>query len=241
MIAAMPASVRGRRKPWAVIAALLVACLLFTALGDWQLHRLVWKQALVARVARATTASPLAFAALWAAPPAALEYRRVVLNGRYEPASTTLVTATTDLGSGYWDMVTLRGAAAATWVNRGFVPLGSLRGRLAAGTPAGPVAVTGLIRRTEPRGTWLRANRPGADRWYSRDLAAMARARHIAAVSSQLFIDAQSETPRAATGIPVPGLTVLTFPNNHLGYAVTWFALALVSLGGVVVVWRRPS
>jgi surfeit locus 1 family protein len=32
---------------------------------------------------------------------------------------------------------------------------------------------------------------------------------------------------------------VLTFPNNHLSYAITWFVLALLSAGGIVVLWRR--
>ena len=228
-----------RRRPWAVIAGLVAAALLFAALGEWQVQRLAWKQALIARVERATTAPPIAFTALPPSPPAALEYHRVVLTGHYDPASTTLVTATTELGSGYWDMVALRDTLSAVWINRGFVPPGSRRAEIAARTPTGPVTVTGLIRLTEPRGTWLRANQPGAGRWYSRDLAALAQARHLARVERRLFVDAQVETPRT-NGAPVPGLTVLTFPNNHLGYAITWFTLALLSIGGAIVIGRRP-
>jgi surfeit locus 1 family protein len=226
-------------RPWPVIIALLIAALLFAALGDWQVHRLAWKQALIARVNQATTAPPLAFAALPAVPVASLEYHRTLLTGRFEPATTTLVTATTDLGAGYWDMVAMRVGARAVWINRGFVPTGSRRAGIAASTPTTPVTVTGLIRLTEPKGTWLRANQPGADRWYSRDLAAMAQARHVAGASPQMFIDAQAETPHTASGAPVPGLTVLDFPNNHLSYAITWFTLALVSAGGAIVLWRR--
>ena len=229
------------RRPWAIIAGLVVAALMFAALGDWQVQRLAWKQALIARVAQATTAPPQPFAALPAVPAAALEYHRVVLSGRFEPGTTTLVTATTELGSGYWDMVALRHGAAAVWINRGFVPAGSRRTAIAASTPTAPVTITGLIRLTEPSGTWLRANQPTADRWYSRDVAAIARVRHMVGATPPLFIDAQAETPRAAPGAPVPGLTVLVFPNNHLSYAVTWFALALLSAGGAIVVWRRST
>jgi surfeit locus 1 family protein len=67
----------------------------------------------------------------------------------------------------------------------------------------------------------------------------MAQARLLTGASPSLFIDAQKETPHVASGAPVPGLTVLDFPNNHLSYAITWFALALVSAGGAVVLWRR--
>lgn len=242
----MLVAVAGRGRPWLAIAGLLLASLLFAALGNWQVHRLAWKQALMARVTQATMAPPLAFAALPAVPVATLEYRRVMLTGRFEPDSTTLVTATTELGSGYWDMVALRGGAvlggqAAVWVNRGFVPPGSQRAGVAASTPTGPVTLTGLIRLTEPKGSWLRANRPEVGRWYSRDLAGMARARQLAGAMPNVFVDAQDELPHPAPGAPVPGLTVLNFPNNHLGYAVTWFALALISAGGAIMVSRQPS
>ena len=47
-------------------------------------------------------------------------------------------------------------------------------------------------------------------------------ARRGVTIDPRLFIDAQSESPRASE-TPVAGLTVLTFPNNHLAYALTWF------------------
>jgi surfeit locus 1 family protein len=40
--------------------------------------------------------------------------------------------------------------------------------------------------------------------------------------------------------LPQGGETVVSFPNSHLGYAITWFGLA-AALAGVyaVFVWRR--
>jgi surfeit locus 1 family protein len=57
------------------------------------------------------------------------------------------------------------------------------------------------------------------------------------------FIDARTETPAsggapAAGQAPVGGLTVLAFNNNHLAYALTWFALALLSALAAVLVLR---
>jgi surfeit locus 1 family protein len=44
------------------------------------------------------------------------------------------------------------------------------------------------------------------------------------------FIDADA-TPNPG-GLPVGGLTVISFPNSHLVYALTWFGLALtVAIG----------
>ena len=67
--------------------------------------------------------------------------------------------------------------APGVLVNRGFVPpelRASGHATPLANEPA-PVAVTGLLRMTEPGGGLLRANDPAADRWYSRDVAAIAR------------------------------------------------------------------
>ena len=34
-------------------------------------------------------------------------------------------------------------------------------------------------------------------------------------------------------------MTVVDLPNNHLVYALTWFALALMTLGGLVYTLRE--
>jgi len=34
-----------------------------------------------------------------------------------------------------------------------------------------------------------------------------------------------------ASGLPQAGETRLSYPNDHLGYAVTWYGLALTCLG----------
>ena len=233
-------------RPTGFVVALLLATLGFAALGHWQSRRLAWKEALIAQVSANTTATPLPFSRIRAATPA-LAYRRVALSGHYEPAGTTLVTATSDLGGGYWDMVPLTMDAghtagnATVWINRGFVPIGSRRDSIAATTPTAPVTLVGLLRMTEPGGSFLRANHPEQERWYSRDVTAMSAARATTA-RPDVFIDAQSETP-APSGImaPVPGLTTISFPNNHLAYAITWFTLAVLSAGGAIVLWRRAT
>ncbi|RVB98891.1 SURF1 family protein, partial [Mesorhizobium sp. M7A.F.Ca.AU.002.06.1.1] len=51
------------------------------------------------------------------------------------------------------------------------------------------------------------------------------------------FIDADA-TPNPG-GWPVGGLTVVSFHNNHLVYALTWFGLALMVLGAVAWLLRQ--
>ena len=235
----MTSTVARRGFNWLALA-LLVLVPAFVALGVWQVQRLAWKEALIAHVERATHALPIPVAELPQGPLKPLEYRRVRVSGTYRAQGVTLVTGTSVLGSGYWVLVPLQpDRGLPVLVNRGFVPTGSRVDQVRHATPSGRVTVTGLLRLTEPQGTFLRANRPSDDRWYSRDVAAIA-ARHGLTIESRFFIDTQTESPLGAKA-PVAGLTVLTFPNNHLAYALTWFALAALCAVGAVVVWRRQS
>jgi surfeit locus 1 family protein len=224
-------------RPVAVVAALLVLAALFVALGVWQVQRLAWKEALIARIDAAMHAPPIGPGDL----PRDLatgEYRRVVVTGRFEGQGLTLVTGTSTLGSGFWVMVPLRDEAGRMiYVNRGYVPIGSRAEAARRALPSDPVTITGLLRLTEPGGTLLRSNHATEDRWYSRDIAAIAARRGVI-TDKRWFLDAQRETPDSA-GTPVQDLTIVQFPNNHLGYALTWFALALLCAGGAIVLWRR--
>ncbi|TIN59580.1 MAG: SURF1 family protein, partial [Mesorhizobium sp.] len=53
------------------------------------------------------------------------------------------------------------------------------------------------------------------------------------------FIDADA-TPNPG-GWPVGGLTVVSFHNNHLVYALTWFGLALMVLGAIAYPLRQAG
>ena len=164
------------------------------------------------------------------------EYRRVRASGVLLNDRETLVQALTEQGAGWWLMTPLRTEQGVVLINRGFVP----PERKAASTrrlsgPPGQFTITGLLRLSEPRGGFLRANDPASGRWYSRDVAAIARARQLQDVAP-FFIDADA-TPNPG-GYPVGGLTVVRFRNTHLVYALTWFALSGLSAFGALLVVR---
>ena len=211
-------------------AALAVAGLL--SLGVWQIHRLAWKRDLIEKVESRVHAAPVPAPAS-ASPDDA--YRRVIVTGHFQHERATLVQASTVRGAGFWvltPLITDRGFTLL--VNRGFIPHNAQNGY---SRPGGSVQITGLMRLTEPGGGFLRSNDPAANRWYSRDVAAIAAARQLRAPVANYFIDAErSGSPGA---LPVGGLTVLTFPNSHLSYALTWFALAAMAGGGYIFVMRH--
>jgi surfeit locus 1 family protein len=230
------------RRPGArftLIGLAFFLVLVLAGLGTWQLFRLQWKLDLIARVDQRVHAAalPAPKPAQWAEISAAAdEYRHVSLNGTFRYDLTTRVQAVTELGSGYWLMSPLVGDdGSVTLVNRGFIPADAGKGDFPGA--AGRVSLTGLLRMSEPHGGFLRSNDAAADRWYSRDVAAIAAAHGLPLVAPY-FVDAdasavtQSAAGQAGDpafhGRPVAGLTVVSFHNNHLVYAVTWFALALM-------------
>lgn len=227
------ASERGPRGPLALTLLALFALAAFSgfvALGTWQVHRLAWKRDLIARVDQRVHAPAVEAPrpADWpGVSEATHEYLRVRVTGVFLHDRQTLVTASTALGSGYWLMTPLREADGSTvLINRGFVPLDGCGrdGRCTAG-PLGEVTVTGLLRMPETR-AFLRHNDPAQNRWYARDVQAIATARGLGPVAP-FFVDQDAE-PAPTQAWPRGGLTVTTFPNSHLSYLITWYALALM-------------
>ncbi|WP_411966500.1 SURF1 family protein [Mesorhizobium sp. ESP-6-4] len=221
------AASKGSASRFLAVVLGLLGVLMFLGLGIWQLERRVWKLDLIARVDQRIHASvvdapgPQDWSG-FSAPDH--EYRHVRLVGRLQGGANTLVQAVTELGGGYWVLTPMRDDRGFTvLVNRGFIPqerkVDFERENAALASPA---TVEGLLRISEPGGGFLRSNDPAADRWYSRDVAAIAKARGLADVAPY-FIDAEAS---GAAGWPRGGLTVVTFRNSHLIYALTWFALA---------------
>ena len=215
---------------------------IFLTLGSWQVQRLFWKLDLIARVESRIHADPVpapARAEWFAVTRERDEYRRVTVTGHFDHGSSVLVQAVTERGAGFWVLTPLRVSDATTiLINRGFVPAdrSSPEARIASELAAGPVMVTGLLRLTEPGGAFLRSNDPANDRWFSRDVAAIAQAKNLAHVEPYV-IDADA-TPNMG-GLPIGGLTVVSFRNSHLVYALTWYALAAMSAGAAYGVMRR--
>lgn len=235
---AIRASARSRLIP---VGFMLLLVAIFIALGTWQVQRLFWKLDLIARVEarihREAVAAPRP--SEWAGITAEKdEYRHVTATGTFGHSKTVLVQAVTELGAGFWVVTPLALADGPTiLINRGFVPADrrDAISRTERDT-RGPVNVTGLLRIGEPDGAFLRNNDPAADRWYSRDVAAIAAAKGLENVAPY-FIDADA-APNPGE-LPIGGLTVVRFRNSHLVYALTWYVLAVMSAVGAHFVHRR--
>ncbi|MCR4282012.1 MAG: SURF1 family protein [Bauldia sp.] len=225
--------------------ATLAALAVLLSLGVWQLQRLAWKEGLIAQVNVRIAAPPVAAPgpAEWPALDlAALEYLRVAVTGTFADDKEAYVVHTLTEpkgkfgGIGYLVMTPLTTADGWTvYVNRGFVPRDrKYPDARPAGAVAGETTVNGLLRAPRQR-SWVT---PGDDvagnAWFSRDPKLYASAYGAPSPDvAPYIIDADSD-PSLPGGLPQGGETVVDFPNSHLGYAITWFGLAL-ALAGVFV------
>lgn len=205
----------------------LLGVLVFLSLGIWQLERRVWKLDLIARVDQRIHA-PVVDApgpGSWnGMTVAGYEYSHLRLAGRFLGGPNTLVQAVTELGGGYWVLTPMRtDRGFIVLVNRGFIPQErKAEFEQESSGLASSTVIDGLLRLSEPGGGFLRNNDAAGNRWYSRDVGAIAAARGLAD-AAPYSVDAE------ASGIdswPRGGLTVVTFRNSHLVYALTWFTLA---------------
>jgi surfeit locus 1 family protein len=210
----------------------IVATALLVSLGIWQLHRLTWKEALIARIAAQTKASPqpLPNASGWASlKPDTYDYQHVTFRGRFDNGKEVRVFYTAgpdDQGPGYLLLTPLvLPSGENVIVNRGFVPA-------PLATPVtrphseveGEVTVTGLMRPPQSRNLFTPADDPANGLYFSRDPGPIAA--HFGLQRVAPFVVDEDKTAIAG-GWPEGGLTTVNIPNNHMDYALTWFGIAV--------------
>ena len=214
---------------WAALGVLLLL-----GLATWQVQRLHWKEGLIAERQAGLHAAPMPLPSSLAAA-RALEFHPVTAEGEFLNAQELDLHAQSLRGEQGFHIVTpLRLAdGAILLVDRGFVPTDrEAPATRAAGEPQGRVRVTGLLRLPEGKGWFTPENEPQRNSWFWIDLPAMAKAAGVAPVLP-FYVDADA-TPNPG-GWPKGGQTITDLPNNHLQYAITWYALALA----LIVIYIR--
>lgn len=217
---------------------MLALTVLFAGLGVWQWQRLAEKEALIAAVGSRMSQPPASLppAEEWQAlAPGYYDYRPLTATGRYVPEGTVLVFTSLGAargkysGPGYWVMTPLALQRGGTlFVNRGFVPEASGAAFAAGGAaPPGEIMLAGIGRVSEKASGFT----PGADtarrvEWVRNIDRLALLAGPALAPYAPLYLDLPAGDPGA---LPQGGETVVDFPNNHLGYALTWFGFALLT------------
>ncbi len=244
-----------RRLLAPAIATLIVIAIL-CGLGVWQVERLSWKEGLIAAVTTRMNAAaiPAPSPAAWTAgDPASLEYQRVTVAGRYlNDREAHVIYSLTEPkgpvgGVGYMVMTPLQTDDGwIVYVNRGFVPADKADpATRSLGLIDGETTVTGVLRLPVDRQWFMPGDDIAKNEWFSRDPALYAAANPLPSSSVAPYIIDAVYDPALPGGLPQGGETVVDFPNNHLGYAITWFGLAACA-GGVFIAFaitrlRHPT
>jgi len=216
----------------------LGALAVFIGLGTWQIERKAWKEDLIDTLTRRLEAEPVELPppADWARLGADnAEFRRVRLNVQFQKANDALVYTS---GSQVRDDVKGQGffvfsparlpGGAAIVVNRGFTPDKNYPQAEAT------QEIVGVLRWPEPP-SWFTPDRDSAGTWYLRDHQAMAKAQGWGEVAP-FYIEMEDPVPPG--GVPHPSVLKVRLRNDHLQYAITWFALAAVT-AIMFALWAR--
>jgi surfeit locus 1 family protein len=213
--------------------AALFACLALTGLGAWQLKRLAWKEALLAQIASLdhAPAEPIA-TVLSRSGPVAFERVHAVCEP-LAPAATTAYRYSVAEGRIGWRLLTPCKISGSRFdgilLDRGLVTrLTGQTAPVAASFPA-PVEVVGVLRAPGPSpwlGPAMMDGGPGFKAMRVADAPSILDLAKLGGLSRPApdILAVESERP-APPGL-APAAIPTDIPNNHLVYALTWFALA---------------
>ncbi|MCZ6886230.1 MAG: SURF1 family protein [Alphaproteobacteria bacterium] len=225
------------RPTMPALTAFIAALALLVGLGTWQLERRTWKRDLNASIAHRMAMAPLALGAS-ITDPAAIDYRHVSVAGRLLHGRSLYLSSRPYRGRNGVHVITplVRDGLPPVLVNRGWLPGTAKTQRTGdAGRVAGNVTVTGIARiAPEPR-LFTPPNNPAKGFWMTYDPIAMGRA---AGIGVPLAVVVEADLSANSGDRPKGGITKMNFANNHLQYALTWYALA-IALIVVFVLYHR--
>jgi surfeit locus 1 family protein len=230
-----------RPGPLANVMVLLAFCLLI-GLGVWQVQRLKWKTALLAHIAALQSAPAEPIGVVLRRAPAGIDVDFTRVETACPEVETTPVLRLYAINqglAGYRLITACRladGPYGSILVDRGFIPMpGDDQPRPIPGKSI-DVPVVGVLRSPDARTFATAPNQPAANLWYWRDIAGMARTLG-APRPAPVFLMLESPAPADMT--PRPAAVPTNIPNNHLGYAITWFGLAAALAGVYLAVLLR--
>jgi len=226
----------------ASVAATIALCI---SLGVWQLRRLEWKENLLAAIETRAHSAPSALPERGSWPRLSSDdyaYAHVRAEGAFDLARVALVFTSAPEGGigaepGFLALMPLQLASGgAVIVNRGFTPQSKAEAGGWREAPGGTTVVTGWLMSPQKRNMFTPPDDPSNGKWFTADPAAIAAAFGMAE-AAPFLLEQQAGAPEDGLSRPV-AIDTAQIPNNHLGYAATWFGLA-AAMGILFAVYAK--
>ena len=238
-----PATSHVARRTWPIVAAVVAGIVLLAALGSWQVLRLQWKLDLIEKRSSSLTGTPVAINDIEAGMEHGydVDFLRVRLTGKYRHDATRHVYRPRGKWPGF-QVITpfIDKSGFIVLVDRGFIDQRMLEAPIAGDTrkPEGELTITGITRnRASDRNMFSPEADTGQGIWYWYDLVGISASMPDnlldgydgpEPITSAMFVQLEPGGEPGTGKWPVPEDLKVELPNNHLQYALTWYALALV-------------
>jgi surfeit locus 1 family protein len=225
-----------RRFPWVLTIASAAAFAALITLGVWQVQRLQWKEALIAQAEAAADVLPEAPAYVLSADNPEFSRVSLICPG----LATAPFVELQSIHEGKAGVRLISACRHASYsqtllLDRGFVA-DDISARPPVSASDQPVQLVALVRETPPPGPMALAAE--GRRFFARDNAAMARVLGVEGPVAPWTLFALTSSNPEWQALK-PSAPPAAFANNHLGYAITWFGLALALLGVYIALLRR--
>ncbi len=209
----------------------VVGVAILLSLGFWQLRRLEWKTDILAGIEARLAADPMDFAAIATPDPETMRYQAVRLAGRTTGEELLVLSGRQGEGAGYRVISAFEtDTGRRVMLDRGFI----FEVARAAPRPAVALTVTGNLMWPQDGDAFTPPPDAKTGLWFARDVPGMA-----ATLATEPVLVVQRLAEGDAQGVEAGPVTTAGIPNDHFGYALTWFSLAIVWAGMTVfLLWR---
>ena len=191
---------------------------IFCTLGTWQLYRLQWKLELISEITYGLNSSPIEYSTL-----IKKNYQRVTTKGKFDYDKQIYLYSLNDNGKPGYDVITpfRTNKNENILINRGWI-IKELKDNPSINLKnESEKKIIGLLREIYKPNMFKPDNDLKNNIWFSINLEDLKKATGEQFNNFVIFLeDNQAKTP-------LPKKISIDVPNNHLKYAITWYAISI--------------
>ncbi len=191
---------------------------IFCALGTWQLYRLQWKLEIINQITVGLNSNPAEYSNLMKK-----NYQRVNTKGKYIFDEQIYLYSLNDSGKPGYDVITpfRTHKNENLLVNRGWISK-EFKGNPGINSKKNEEQkIVGLLRKVYKPNMFKPANDIENNVWFSINL------KDLNNFTGKKFNEFIIFLEDSETKVPLPKKISIDVPNNHLKYAITWYAISI--------------